>query len=139
MVADAEARRGKLAHLNELNGPVFKVANDPRLTLVGRWLRTTSIDELPQLLNVFKGEMSLVGPRPPIPSEVEQYKAWQRRRLSMRPGITGYWQVNGRNDITDFDEWMRLDLEYIDKWSLWLDTKMLLRTIPTVLLGIGAK
>ena len=139
MVADAEAKQAEVGHLNELNGPVFKAANDPRLTTIGRWLRKTSIDELPQLVNVLKGEMSLVGPRPPIPSEVTRYEAWQRRRLSMRPGITGYWQVNGRNGIRDFDKWMRLDLEYIDRWSLALDTKILLKTVPTVLFGIGAK
>ncbi|MBI4004255.1 MAG: sugar transferase [Candidatus Omnitrophica bacterium] len=139
MVMDAEAKRAELAHLNELNGPVFKLTNDPRLTPVGRWLRKMSLDELPQLYNVFKGEMSLVGPRPPIPGEVEQYQAWQRRRLSMRPGITGQWQVNGRNHIVDFDKWMRLDLEYIDRWSLALDVKILAKTIPAVFFGVGAK
>lgn len=139
MVADAEARKTELAHLNEMDGPVFKLANDPRLTAIGRWLRKTSIDELPQLINVLKGEMSLVGPRPPVPDEVEKYEAWQRRRLSMRPGITGYWQVNGRNHIKDFDAWTKLDLEYIDRWSLALDTKILLKTIPAVLFGVGAK
>lgn len=107
--------------------------------MVGKFLRKFSIDELPQLWNVFKGDMSLVGPRPPIPSEVERYEPWQRRRLSMPPGITCLWQVNGRNKIVDFEEWMRLDLEYIDNWSLWLDFKILLKTFPTVLLGIGAK
>jgi exopolysaccharide biosynthesis polyprenyl glycosylphosphotransferase len=139
MAADAEAKQAELAHLNELNGPVFKATNDPRLTPIGKWLRKTSIDELPQLVNVLKGEMSLVGPRPPLPSEVEQYEPWQRRRLSMRPGITGYWQVNGRNHIRDFDKWMALDLEYIDRWSLGLDLKILLKTVPAVLVGKGAK
>jgi len=139
MVEGAEAKQAELSHLNELNGPAFKATSDPRLTSVGRWLRKFSIDELPQLVNVLKGEMSLVGPRPPIPAEVGQYEPWQRRRLSMRPGITGYWQVNGRNHIKDFDEWMQLDLEYIDRWSLLLDTKILLKTVPTVLLGVGAK
>ncbi len=139
MIVNAESQREKLQHLNEMNGPVFKVTNDPRITALGRFLRKTSLDELPQLINVFKGEMSLVGPRPPIPSEVEQYEPWQRRRLSMRPGITGYWQVNGRNGITDFNRWTQLDLEYIDRWSLKLDAEILLRTVPAVVLGKGAK
>lgn len=139
MVVDAEAKQAGVSHLNELTGPVFKATDDPRLTPVGKWLRKTSVDELPQLFNVLKGEMSLVGPRPSLPSEVGQYEPWQRRRLSMRPGITGYWQVNGRNGITDFNKWMRLDLAYIDQWSLRLDAKILLKTIPAVLFGIGAK
>jgi len=139
MVIDAEAKQAQLRHLNELSGPVFKLTNDPRLTGIGRWIRKTSVDELPQLYNVFKGEMSLVGPRPPIPKEVAEYKPWQRRRLSMRPGITGQWQVSGRNHITDFDTWMRLDLEYIDRWSLMLDIKILLKTLPVVVFGVGAK
>lgn len=139
MVADAEARRKELMHLNEMSGPVFKITRDPRLTPIGRLLRKTSMDELPQLWNVFKGEMSLVGPRPPVPGEVEKYEAWQRRRLSMRPGITGYWQVNGRSQITDFNRWMQLDLEYIDRWSLKLDTQILLKTVPAVVFGKGAK
>ena len=137
MVADAEARRAELEYLNEMEGPVFKVTNDPRLTSVGRWLRKTSIDELPQLINVFKGEMSLIGPRPPLPSEVEKYEPWQRRRLSMRPGITGYWQVSGRNRIKDFSQWTKLDLEYIDRWSLKLDVKILFKTVPAVFSGSG--
>ncbi len=139
MVEDAEAMLKDLLVFNEMQGPVFKIKNDPRITMVGKFLRKFSIDELPQLWNVFKGDMSLVGPRPPIPSEVERYEPWQRRRLSMPPGITCLWQVNGRNKIVDFEEWMRLDLEYIDNWSLWLDFKILLKTFPTVLLGIGAK
>lgn len=139
MAVDAEAKQEDLKHLNELNGPVFKLTRDPRLTPVGRWLRKTSLDELPQLVNVIKGEMSLVGPRPSLPSEAEQYEPWQRRRLSMRPGITGYWQVNGRNHIKDFNKWIALDLEYIDRWSLPLDFKILLKTVPTVVFGIGAK
>ena len=139
MAADAEARRGEVEHLNEMGGPVFKAANDPRVTPLGKWLRKTSIDELPQLINVLKGEMSLVGPRPPLPSEVAKYEIWQRRRLSMRPGITGWWQVKGRNRIRDFNEWMRLDLEYIDRWTLGFDVRILLRTIPIALFGIGAK
>ena len=139
MVVDAEEKLKELRHLNEAGGPVFKLTNDPRFTPIGRWLRRLSIDELPQLINVLKGEMSLVGPRPPIPQEVAQYEPWQIRRLSMRPGITGFWQVNGRSRITDFDQWVRLDLRYIDEWSLLLDVKIMLKTIPTALLGIGAK
>lgn len=139
MVKDAEARLEALLQNNEMNGPVFKMENDPRLTKIGKFLRKTSIDELPQLWNVFKGEMSLVGPRPPIPKEVKQYDSWQRRRLSMRPGITCLWQANGRNRIVDFNKWARLDLEYIDNWSLGLDFKILFRTIPAVLFTRGAK
>lgn len=137
MVADAEKLRDQLAHLNEMDGPVFKIKHDPRITRVGRFIRKTSIDELPQLFNVVVGHMSLVGPRPPLPSEVAQYEPWQRRRLSVRPGITGMWQVSGRNEIA-FEKWMRLDLEYIDNWSLWLDLKILFRTVPVVLLHKGA-
>lgn len=139
MVADAESKLKDLQALNEMKGPVFKVKNDPRITKVGGVLRKLSIDEMPQLWNVFQGDMSLVGPRPPLISEVAQYDDWHRRRLSMRPGITCLWQVNGRNQITDFDKWAELDLEYIDNWSLWLDFKILFKTIPVVLLGIGAK
>ena len=129
--------RAKLAHLNEMGGPVFKIKADPRITRVGRIIRSTSIDELPQLFNVLLGDMSLVGPRPPLPSEVIQYEPWQRRRLSVKPGLTGLWQVSGRNHV-DFDQWMALDLEYIDNWSLWLDIKIILRTVPAVLRGSGA-
>ena len=138
MITDAERARDEIAHLNEMDGPVFKSAQDPRITRVGRWLRRTSIDELPQLVNVLRGEMSLVGPRPPLPTEVASYKRWQRRRLSVRPGLTCIWQVSGRNRV-DFDTWMRLDLEYIDNWSLLLDLKLLLKTIPAVLTGNGAR
>ena len=137
MVVDAEKRLAALQAQNEMSGPVFKMKHDPRITALGRFLRKTSIDELPQLYNVFRGEMSLVGPRPPIPAEVANYARWQRRRLSMKPGITCIWQVSGRNNI-DFDTWMRLDLEYIDNWSLSLDVRLLLRTVPVVLLGTGA-
>lgn len=139
MSADAESRRDELEHLNEMGGPVFKLSNDPRLTPVGRLIRKASIDELPQLFNVLRGEMSLVGPRPPLPSEVERYEAWQRRRLSMRPGITGLWQVSGRNKVKDFNQWTRLDLEYIDRWSLRMDVEILLKTVPAVVFGVGAK
>ena len=119
-----------------MDGPAFKIENDPRITKIGKLLRKTSLDELPQLINVASGQMSLVGPRPPLPDEVEHYDRWQRRKLSMKPGITCLWQVGGRNDTT-FDEWMRLDLKYIDNWSLWMDAKILLRTIPAVLKTTG--
>jgi exopolysaccharide biosynthesis polyprenyl glycosylphosphotransferase len=137
MVNGAEKRRHDLADLNEMSGPVFKIKNDPRVTRVGRFLRKTSIDELPQLINILSGEMSLVGPRPPLPSEVARYQPWQHRRLSVKPGITCLWQVNGRNRI-DFEKWMKLDLEYIDHWSLWQDVKILARTVPAVLRTNGA-
>jgi exopolysaccharide biosynthesis polyprenyl glycosylphosphotransferase len=137
MVEDAELRRRNLEHLNEMNGPVFKLRSDPRVTAFGRFLRRFSLDELPQLWNVVRGDMSLVGPRPPIPEEVARYQRWQRRRLSMKPGLTCLWQVSGRNQI-DFDQWMQLDLEYIDSWSPMLDFKILLKTIPAVLSGRGA-
>lgn len=139
MIVDAESMLKDILKYNEMDGPAFKMTNDPRVTKIGKWLRKSSLDELPQLWNVFKGDMSLVGPRPPIPVEVRNYDNWQRRRLSMRPGITCIWQAGGRNKITDFQEWMRLDLEYIDNWSLWLDVKILLKTIPGVLLGVGAR
>jgi exopolysaccharide biosynthesis polyprenyl glycosylphosphotransferase len=138
MIDDAHARRQEVAHLNEMNGPVFKAKDDPRVTPVGRWLRRFSLDEIPQLWNVLKGDMSLVGPRPPIPEEVASYHRWHRRRLSMKPGLTCLWQISGRNDIADFDRWMKLDLQYIDNWSPTLDLKILLRTIPAVLSGKGA-
>lgn len=139
MIADADSKLKDIFAYNEMSGPVFKMANDPRLTKVGKFLRKFSIDELPQLWNVFKGDMSLVGPRPPLPKEVQKYDNWQRRRLSMQPGITCLWQVNGRNNIVDFNQWMRLDLEYIDNWSLGGDFKILLKTIPVVLFARGAK
>jgi lipopolysaccharide/colanic/teichoic acid biosynthesis glycosyltransferase len=137
MRADAEKLKAELEHLNEMDGPVFKIKNDPRVTRVGRFLRKTSLDELPQLLHVVRGEMSLVGPRPPIPEEVEQYEAWHRRRLSVVPGITCLWQVSGRNRI-QFDDWMRLDMKYIDSLSFRVDLKTLIMTIPAVLRGDGA-
>ncbi len=128
----------EIKHLNEMDGPVFKMRNDPRVTPLGRILRKTSIDEWPQFWNVLKGDMSLVGPRAPLPEEVKEYTRWQRRRLSVKPGITCLWQVSGRNEI-DFHEWMKLDLDYIDNWSLFLDLKILLRTFPVVLMGKGAR
>jgi len=137
MVEDAEERKRDLMHLNEMNGPVFKVSKDPRVTKLGRILRRFSLDELPQLWNVVRGDMSLVGPRPPIPEEVAQYQRWQRRRLSMKPGLTCLWQISGRNQV-DFDRWIELDLEYIDSWSPWLDFKILAKTVPAVLSGRGA-
>lgn len=139
MVVDAEARRDEIAHLNERDGPVFKVTRDPRITRLGAFLRRTSLDELPQLWNVLRGQMSLVGPRPPIPAEVAEYERWQLRRLSMKPGITCIWQVSGRGEAVDFDQWMRQDLDYIDNWSLALDLSLLARTVPVVLRGRGAE
>jgi exopolysaccharide biosynthesis polyprenyl glycosylphosphotransferase len=128
------------AHLrerNEMNGPVFKLRRDPRITGVGRVLRRWSVDELPQLWNVLRGDMSLVGPRPQLPNEVAEYERWQRRRLSMKPGVTGLWQASGRNEI-DFEEWIRLDLQYIDNWSVKEDLRILARTLPAVISGRGA-
>ena len=137
MDENAEVIKKELLKLNEMDGPVFKMENDPRVTKIGRFLRKTSIDELPQLINVLKGDMSLVGPRPPVPGEVSEYNLMDRRRLSMRPGITCIWQTCGRNNI-GFENWMELDRQYIDNWSLWLDIKILLKTIPAVLKGSGA-
>ncbi len=140
MVTDAEQRKHEIAVLNEMSGPVFKVTNDPRVTRTGRFLRKFSIDEFPQLINVLRGEMSLVGPRPLPVDEVKRFDDLaHRRRLSVKPGITCLWQVSGRNNVTDFRDWVRLDLEYIDNWSFWLDLKILVRTIPVVLLGTGAR
>jgi exopolysaccharide biosynthesis polyprenyl glycosylphosphotransferase len=138
MVPDAEKLMAHLERQNEVAGPVFKMKNDPRITPLGKWLRRTSIDELPQLLNVLKGDMSLVGPRPLPVRDYEGFNEdWQRRRFSIKPGITCLWQVNGRSGIS-FDQWMLLDLQYLDEWSLWLDFKILAKTLPAVLKGAGA-
>lgn len=140
METNAEQRQHEIAAMNEMTGPVFKVTNDPRITPIGRFLRKFSIDECPQLLNVLRGEMSLVGPRPLPVEEVKRFDDLaHRRRLSVKPGLTCLWQVNGRNNVTNFKDWVRLDLEYIDNWSLWLDFKILWWTIPVVLLAKGAK
>ena len=140
MTDDAEMRRAELEPFNQMRGPVFKVESDPRITPIGHWLRRTSFDELPQLANVLKGEMSLVGPRPLPLYEVEKFEnTAQRRRLSVKPGLTCLWQISGRNKVRDFRDWVQLDLDYIDRWSLGLDFKILLRTVPAVILGLGAK
>lgn len=140
MTDDAEMRRAELEPFNQMSGPVFKVESDPRITRFGRWLRRTSFDELPQLVNVLMGDMSLVGPRPLPVYEVEKFEnTAQRRRLSVKPGLTCLWQISGRNQVRDFQDWVKLDLDYIDRWSLALDFKILLRTIPAVILGLGAK
>ncbi|HPT27738.1 MAG TPA: sugar transferase, partial [Bryobacteraceae bacterium] len=136
MVNNAEQLKDSLSHLN-VKKTAFKIPNDPRITPIGRWLRKFSLDELPQLFNILKGEMAIVGPRPPVPSEVAEYERWQRRRLRMRPGLTCLWTLAGR-DALDFEEWMKLDLAYIDAWSLRLDWSIMLRTIPYVLSGKGA-
>ena len=137
MVNNAEQMRAELHQLNELEGPVFKMSDDPRITPVGRILRRFSLDELPQMWNILRGDMSFVGPRPAIPEEVEKYEAWQRRRLRMRPGLTCIWVIEGRSHVK-FHRWIQLDLAYIDNWSLWLDAKIFLRTIPIVISGRGA-
>jgi lipopolysaccharide/colanic/teichoic acid biosynthesis glycosyltransferase len=137
MRPDADLRREELEALNEVDGPVFKITHDPRCTPMGRFMRKFSLDELPQLFNIVKGDMSFVGPRPPLPEEVEKYEPWQRRRLRMAPGLTCLWALEGRSRLS-FRRWMELDLDYIDHWSLALDWKILLKTVPIVLLGRGA-
>jgi exopolysaccharide biosynthesis polyprenyl glycosylphosphotransferase len=140
MVTNAEQRKAELQALNEMDGPVFKLTNDPRITRIGRFLRRWSIDEWPQMINVLRGDMSLVGPRPLPVDEVLRFDDFaDRRRLSVKPGLTCLWQVKGRNDVKNFKDWVRLDLEYIDNWSIWLDVKILFQTIPVVVLGTGAK
>jgi lipopolysaccharide/colanic/teichoic acid biosynthesis glycosyltransferase len=138
MVYGAEKMQAQLMSQNVMSGPVFKIEKDPRITTVGRFIRKFSIDELPQLWNIFLGQMSVVGPRPLPTYEVAKFVRWQRRRLSMKPGLTCIWQIEGRSKITDFDDWMKLDLQYIDNWSFGLDMKIFFKTIPMVLFGHGA-
>jgi exopolysaccharide biosynthesis polyprenyl glycosylphosphotransferase len=138
MVDNAEEMKKNLVRFNEIKGAAFKMKNDPRITPVGRFLRKTSIDELPQLFNILKGDMSFVGPRPPLAEEVVRYDCWQRRKLSMKPGLTCLWQINGRSNVS-FEQWMKLDLEYIDNWSLLKDAEILVKTVPAVLKGTGAR
>jgi len=138
MVRDADQLKSKLAHLNEMNGPVFKIRRDPRVTGLGRLLRRYSLDELPQLWSVLLGEMSLVGPRPLSLEEFVKATPAQRRKLAVTPGITCLWQISGRSNIGDFDEWVRLDRQYIETWTLWLDLRILLQTVPVVIRGTGA-
>jgi len=137
MAAGAEAVRGLLAADSDTTGPVFKMRNDPRVTRIGKFLRKSSIDELPQLVNVLAGQMSIVGPRPPLPEEVETYGPWHMQRLSVTPGLTCIWQVSGRNRVS-FERWVQMDIEYIENQSIWLDLKLLVLTIPAVLSGRGA-
>jgi exopolysaccharide biosynthesis polyprenyl glycosylphosphotransferase len=138
MVNNADELKRELMRFNDMDGAAFKMKRDPRITPVGSFLRRTSIDELPQLFNVIRGDMSLVGPRPPLAEEVARFDPWQRRKLSMKPGLTCLWQINGRSDVS-FGQWMKLDLEYIDNWSLWKDIKILAQTIPAVFRGTGAR
>ncbi len=138
MIPDADRHKSALLRFNEMQGPVFKMRNDPRITRIGRFLRRHSLDELPQLWSVLRGDFSLVGPRPPLVEEYERFEPWQKYKLSVKPGLTCLWQVSGRNEIAAFDEWLRLDLEYIANWSLLLDVKIILRTIFSVVSGKGA-
>lgn len=137
MYINADEVKHQLAHLNEMRGPMFKITRDPRITPLGRWIRKYSLDELPQLYSVLKGDMSLVGPRPPLVNEFEMFTSYQKQKMAVKPGLTCLWQVNGRNEISDFDEWVRLDLKYIRNWSLWLDIVILLKTVVVVLAGSG--
>ncbi len=137
MVVGADDMKPALLAKNEMSGPVFKLTNDPRITRVGAWMRRYSLDELPQLYSVLVGDMSLVGPRPPLATEYERFTEYQKQKLSVKPGITCLWQVSGRNRVRDFDEWVRLDLEYIRNWSPWLDLHILVRTLGTVISGSG--
>jgi lipopolysaccharide/colanic/teichoic acid biosynthesis glycosyltransferase len=137
MVANADGLKNKLEPFNEMRGPVFKITNDPRVTKVGRWMRRYSLDELPQLYSVLKGEMSLVGPRPPLVSEYARFTEYQKLKLAVKPGITCLWQVNGRNEVKDFDEWVKLDLDYIRRWTPMLDMKILAKTACEVFAGSG--
>jgi lipopolysaccharide/colanic/teichoic acid biosynthesis glycosyltransferase len=138
MEGDADEKRSELQSQNEMQGPVFKIARDPRVTRLGRVLRKYSLNELPQFWSVLKGDMSLVGPRPAFRHELDRYELWHKRKLCVKPGITCLWQIGGRNRINDFDEWVRLDLEYIDSWSLGLDFRILARTVWVVLAGTGS-
>ena len=137
MVDGADKMKSELVEQNEMSGPVFKMTNDPRITRIGKYLRKVGVDEFPQFINVLRGDMSIIGPRPPIPSEVEKYERWQMRRLSMRPGITCLWQVSRERNSVTFDEWMRLDMEYIDNWSISLDVVIMLKTVRTMLRADG--
>ena len=128
MVVNAEELKEKLAHQNEMSGPMFKMKDDPRVTKIGKFIRKTSIDELPQLWNVLKGDMSLVGPRPSLPKEVAQFEKWMYKRLSVKPGLTCFWQVSGRNNI-DFEDWMKLDIKYVDERNIWIDIKLIFKTV----------
>ena len=138
MIENAEEIRPMLIHLNEMEGPAFKIKEDPRITRLGRFLRKYSLDEFPQILNILKGEMSFVGPRPPLPEEVRRYKAWHMGRLTVKPGLTCYWQINGRNKIHNFNEWVKMDLKYIEEANLLIDIKLIFKTIPAVLSRRGA-
>jgi lipopolysaccharide/colanic/teichoic acid biosynthesis glycosyltransferase len=137
MVVNADELKSRLESRNEMSGPVFKLTSDPRITKFGAWMRKYSLDELPQLYSVLKGDMTLVGPRPPLATEYARFTEFQKQKLSVKPGITCLWQVNGRNEVIDFNEWVAMDLEYIRNWSLWLDIKILLRTIAAVFAGSG--
>src|SRR6185295_8570946 len=137
MVVNADQLKDQLKELNEMSGPMFKLSRDPRVTSVGSWMRRYSLDELPQLYSVLKGDMSLVGPRPPLVTEYAEFTNYQKQKLAVKPGITCLWQVNGRNQINDFDEWIRLDLQYIGAWSLGLDLRILFKTLRAVFAGSG--